>query len=244
MTCVWDENALRYELSGKSANNVNRCELRIIATPQGEAVGFLAHPFFNWGPTLAAVVYELKPGVSWGAVTPSVVRYLKETGAAYAGMAKKEPFGAFGFWLGDEHPVYHVLSEALPRVRKPYAWYVRVPDLPAFLRHITPALEARLAVSPMSGHTGELKITFYRSGLHLVFAGGRLEQVDPWSPEPFEHSGDAAFPHLTFLQLLCGYRSLDELKYAFADCWTKTDEVYALLNALFPRWPSNIWPIS
>ena len=30
------------------------------------------------------------------------------------------------------------------REEPPYAWYVRVPDMPAFLRHIAPVLEARL----------------------------------------------------------------------------------------------------
>jgi hypothetical protein len=244
VSCVWDENLLRYELTGKSAGNVDRYELRVIETRQGERVGFLAHSHFNWGPTLPVVVYELIPGVSWASVTPGVIRYLQKTGEGYAAQAKKDPFGAFAFWLGEDHPVYGVIPDRLPRVRKPYAWYVRVPDLSGFLSHIAPALERRLAASPLAGHDGEVKITFYRSGLRLVFEKGRLAQAEPWRPEPMGHSGDAGFPDLTFLQLLFEYRSLDELKYAFADCTTKTDEVHALLNALFPRRPSDLWPIA
>jgi hypothetical protein len=242
--CVWDENLLRYELTGKSAANVNRYELRVIETRQGERVGFLAHANFNWGPTLPVMVYELIPGVSWGAVTLGVIRYLGNTGEGYAAQAKGEPFGGFAFWLGENHPVYDVIPDRLPRARKPYAWYLRVPDLPGFLRHIAPALERRLAASPLAGHSGELKITFYRSGLRLVFDHGLLKQVETWIPEPHGHSGDAGFPDLTFLQILFGYRSLDELKYAFADCRTTSDEAYALLNALFPRKPSDVWPIA
>ena len=33
----------------------------------------------------------------------------------------------------------------LPRIRKPYAWYLRVPDIAGFLDTITPVLEQRLA---------------------------------------------------------------------------------------------------
>jgi hypothetical protein len=245
VSCIWDESLLRYELEGRSAKSVNRLELRVTETPHGEPVGFLAHQHFNWGPLLVANVYELKAGVSWGAVTPSVARYLYQTGEAYAAASgSKEPFGGFGFWLGAEHPVYEVFAERLPRLRKPYAWYIRVPDLPDFLRHITPALDRRLAASALAGHSGELKITFYRSGLCLAFEKGRLSQVEAWRPAPLGHSGNAAFPDLTFLQLLFGYRTLDELKHSFADCWTNTDDAQALLQALFPKRASDVWPVS
>ena len=52
--------------------------------------------------------------------------------------------------------------------------------------------------------------------------------------------GAAAFPDLTFLQLLFGYRSFEELQYAFADC----DEAQALLTALFPKQASGVWPVA
>jgi hypothetical protein len=57
-------------------------------------------------------------------------------------------------------------------------------------------------------------------------------------------SGDAGFPDLTFLQLLFGYRSLDDLKYAFADCWTSGTITHALLDSLFPKQSSNVLPVS
>jgi hypothetical protein len=132
----------------------------------------------------------------------------------------------------------------LPRLRKPYAWYIRLADMPAFIRHIAPALEKNLAGSPFAGHSGELKLTFYRSGLKLAFEEGRLVSVEVCKPEPRPDSGDAAFPNLTFLQLLFGYRSLDELGYAFPDCWWEDDNAYGLLNALFPKQHSHIWAVT
>lgn len=245
VSCVWGDALWRYELSGKDRKNVNRFELRIIETPTGERIGYLAHPFFNWGAVLVAVFYELAPGVSWGTVTPSVARYLYATGQTLAAAAGKQAeFGGFGFNLGEVHPAYQVLHEALPKVRQPYAYYVRVPDLPAFILRIKPVLESRLAASPYSGHSAELPITFYRSGLRLVLEKGRLTQVIAWQPAPQGHSGLAGFPGLAFLQMLFGYRSLEELHYSFADCWYENDEVFGLLNALFPRQASDVWPIS
>jgi hypothetical protein len=127
-------------------------------------------------------------------------------------------------------------------VRKPGAWYIRVPDLPAFLRRIAPALEKRLACSSLAGCTRRLRISFYRGGMALSLVDGRLEQIEAWSPNQ-EGWGDAAFPELTFLQLLFGYRSVEDLEYAFADCWVNDRRTACLLNALFPKRSSDIWGV-
>jgi hypothetical protein len=68
--------------------------------------------------------------------------------------------------------------------------------------------------------------------------------VEAWDPTPQGHSGDAAFPGLTFLQLIFGYRSLEELQYAFVDCFTSNDTARALLNCLFPKQVSSVWPVA
>jgi len=240
IACVRDEALWRYEIHGKSEKNVNGRVLCVIETPGGEPVGFLAHPGRLWGQGIYAQAYELMPGVSWLAVTPSVVRSLWSDGEAYAARDGVKDLQAFGLWLGKEHPVYHVFGDRLPRTRDPYAWYLRVPDLAGFLRRIAPALERRLAQSWLPGHSGELTLSFYRDGLKLSFEGGRLVGVERWVPGHAE-TGDAAFPDLTFLQLLFGYRSLDELEQSFADCWASGDKARPLLEALFPRQPSNLW---
>ena len=243
VACVWDETLWRHELAGRSEKSYDRRALAVIETPPGEPVGFLAHAPRLVEDHVSAAAYELKPGISWLAVTPSVVRYLWALGEEWAAQDSKREMEYFGFWLGAEHPVYQVFDKRLPHSVEPYAWYVRVPDLPGFLRHVAPVLEQRLERSPMVGHSGEIKISFYRSGLRLVFEGGRLVEIEPWQPTP-EQEGDAGFADLTFLQLLFGYRSMEELDHAFADCWASGDKARPLLEALFPRCPSNIWPVS
>jgi len=245
VSCVWDEALWRYELVGKSKQNVDRLEVCVIQTPDSSRVGFLAHPHYNWKEgALVAMAFEIAPGHSWAAVTPTVIRYLAATGEAYAAQSGGTGLGSFGLWLESGHPVYEVVHTRLPSVLRPYAWYLRVPDLPAFIRRITPALEKTLEASSFAGYTGELKLTFYRGGLKLSFGKGRLSGVEAWKPEPHSYSGDAAFPDLIFLKLLFGYRSLDELGYAFPDCLWKNDEAYGLLNALFPKLPSCILAVS
>jgi hypothetical protein len=242
VACVRDQALWRHELSGRAEMDVNRREWRVIETPAGEALGLLAHPPLLWQRRMGATAYEVKPGVSWLAVTPSVVRYLWATGLDYAA-AGGEEMEAFAFFLGAEHPVYRVFQEGLPKVYRPYAWYLRLPDLAGFVWHVRSVLEARLAASWLAGHTGALHLSFYRSGLRLQFEAGNLVSVEPWTPSR-EQAGDAAFPDLTFLQMLFGYRSLEELRYAFADCWAAGDGPYLLLEALFPRRPSDVWPVS
>ncbi len=243
VACVRDEALWRYELSGKSEKNVNRRVLSLIETAEGEAVGFLARSARLRQGRVGIGAYELKPGVSWLAVTPSVVRYLWALGEQWATQDPEQEMEAFYFSLGVEHPVYRVFHNRLPHTRPAYAWYLRVPDLIGFLQHVAPVLEKRLARSPLMGHTGETKISFYRDGLQMAFEKGQLVEVKPWLPTP-EKEGDAAFPELTFLHLLFGYRSLEELDYAFADCWTEDDAARALLEALFPKQASDVWAVS
>jgi hypothetical protein len=238
--CLRDETQWRYELRGRSARNMNERHLRVIETAEGEPVGFLGHVGLLIDARMWLASYELKPGIPWLAVTPSVMRYLWAVGEEYAARDGQK-CETFGFALGVEHPTYALFADQLPQVRKPYAWYIRVPDLVGFVRHVAPALERRLAGSDAAGYTGALKISFYRTGLQLAFEQGRLAEAAAWPPAP--EGGAAAFPDLTFLQLLFGYRSVDELDHAFADYWVSNSETRAVLNALFPQRHSDVWPI-
>jgi len=242
VSCVRSGSLWRYELKGRRRKAIERRELRVIESTSGDRVGFLVHKAVPWprANSFGVEVYELKTGVSWLAVTPSVVRYLVTTGGRHVARTKKE-LTYFAFWLGSEHPVYDVMPDALVRTRDPYAFYVRVPDLPGFLRHMSPVLEQRVANSVIAGYTGELKLNFYRAGLRLVFQRGRLTHVGPWTPAEGQ---SAAFPDLTFLHLLFGHRSLEELRLSYRDCFATGDEARLLLAVLFPKMPSAVWPVS
>jgi predicted N-acetyltransferase YhbS len=243
LACRRDEATWRYELTGRDPGNLHRREFRLIENADGETVGFIAHEFGLGGHGGDAILlhdFELRDGISWAAVTPSVFRYLRALGDASQAAKVGSRFERIMCILGPEHPAYLIAGGFLAEPVWPYAWYVRVPDWCDFLTTIAPALERRLAKSPLVGHSGDLKISTYRRGVRLVFETGRISVVEPWQPTQREW-GHAKFPDLTFLQLLFGHRSVEELEHAFADVGVRDDESRGLLRALFPKRPSCIW---
>jgi hypothetical protein len=238
IVCQRTPEIWRYELDGRSEQHVNRLEGRIIEDHNGEPVGFFAHPHFLTSDGACAYAYEIKPGVSWLAVTPSVVRYLWETGQAYAKRDGK-PSNSFGFLMGAQHPVYEALGTKLPSHDRPYAWYIRVPDLPGFIRHIAPALEKRLAGSIAAGHSGKIRINRYDHILVLQFERGKLTGVEEETRKASDFA-DLGLPELTILQMIFGRSSFAELHNIVPDVYYDKEESVILLDILFPKKHSNV----
>jgi hypothetical protein len=243
----------RYELEGKRRGSAARREIRILER-DSQPVGYIVHAISLYGPNLTVMAFEVVAGVSWREAWVASLHDLKKTGEAMAAASPGAQFRVLSFWfLAFDHPLYRVFQ--FKERDEGYAWYVRVPDLPGFLRTVTPALERRLAASPCAGHSGTLTLGFFRNGVRLTFERGALKTVEAWEPaitvqglELGRASIDprrplAMFPDLTFLQLLFGFRSLEALEAAFPDCVVRTQEARALLLALFPRSPSDVWPV-
>ena len=205
---------------------------QIIETVEGRAVGYLALNRDIWGDQFLIDELVVIEGQSLRAVMPSVQRALKPIAEAEGAKQNKTVMVLF-YKLNREHPVFEAMPELFQKTRPPYAWYIRVADVPGFLKRIAPALEARLARSPLAGHAGELKVNEYQTGLWLVFEQGKIVTVETWKPADAEE-GHAAFPPLVFLRLLFGQCSLADLRSFYPDCWAK-DEAAALLNVLFPQ---------
>jgi hypothetical protein len=241
VACVRDEAIWRYELEGRSPGS-DCCTEVCVIEKAGEPIGFITHGPIVQNGGVNVWQYELASSAPWLDVTPSVLRYIKNYGETYIARKGQGAFTHFGFWLRAEHPVYEVISSCLPNIVTAYAWYIRVPDLAVFIRRITPVLEQRLASSLAPGYSGEIKISFYRTGLNMVWENGKLVSVETWRPSATQW-GSARFPDLTFLQLVFGYRSIEELQQAFPDCRGGNDEVRLVLAAIFPKKTSHIWPL-
>jgi GNAT superfamily N-acetyltransferase len=259
LSVVRDAALWRYELEGMSAGHSKRRLIRIVeagagagaARAEGEALGYVVLREGR-APVVTVVAYELLPGVSWLAVTPSVLRAI----GAYGDSLRPEGegpgdagqrFERFRLQLAADHPAYHVLPDRLTEHDHPDPEYVRVPDLPAFLRLIAPVLEDRLAASFAAGHSGRLRLSFFGDGVLLRFREGRLEEVVSCPHVGADEDAGpirATFPGHSFLQVLFGCRSLEALEGSFADCRAFDEEARVLLRALFPKRPSQIWPVS
>jgi len=232
----------RWLLTGVSPEAAERWRIYLITDAAGRVHGYVVAARRVWRDGYNVNAIGVAPGVSLAGALPTVLRALREVAATAPRRPATEPPTALLFSMGRGHPVYEALGDLLPPApRRPYSWYVRVPDLPAFLRRVTPVLERRLSHSVVAGYSGELTTDFYRGGLRLVFGEGRLERVEPWRRGAWDKP-DAGCPPLIFLQLLFGHRDLDELRDLFPDVWA-ADMAVPLLRALFPPRPSWVIPL-
>lgn len=242
VTLQRDEAYWRYVMHSISDGSYLHSEFNIIETPDGQPLGAFIHGSKLAGGAIRVTLYELKAGVRWAAVTPTILRYIGKKGDEYEARGSKVPFGAFVFELGDTHPAYDVIMSKLPRRIPNYTYFMRVPDVAAFVNHVAPVFEKRLAGSIFEGHTGELKFNFYRSAFKMTFAEGKVD-AESYAPA-HQDDGDLFFPNYTFLHLLFAHLELDDLERVYPDCWAANDEVRALTQVLFPRQDSLAVPLS
>jgi hypothetical protein len=240
LRCLRDENAWRYEIRGRSPNNCTRRQIIMIQDREGRQLGAIMHPFYLDHDYSTLIYYELVEVASFANITPAVIRYIWDKGQKYATESGKTMLG-FNFALVGDHPAIKVASNYLPRKKRPYSWYIRVADLLKFLKLVTPALENNLAHSTCNGYTGSLDVCLYSKGIEFNMQDGKISNITE-AKFPDEKKMDVSFPGLTFLQILFGWRDIHELRYAFSDCTLK-EEKAALVESLFPKIPSRIWPL-
>jgi hypothetical protein len=252
VTVPRDAALWRYELTGKRADSAARREFLLLER-RGERVGYLAHADDLFGGALVVTALEVRDGVSWREAWTTALPALAQAGETVASRTGSRCTAVSLWLLGTAHPLYRVIR--LSESDEGYGWYARISDVPAFLQAVTPALERRLAASACAGHTGTLTLSFYTSGVRLRLERGKVGVIEAWRPDVTMRgiefgrpSSDprrplAMFPDLTFLQLLLGFRALTELEEAFPDCVIRTQDARALLDALFPKTPSDVWPV-
>lgn len=243
---VWadiPEDYWRYLLEGwKAQPEQDKTDaLLMIVDTAGISHGYLFTMVKRRGKDLEVWALETSAQTNIQALMPSVLRGLQAYGLQIpTSKPDTEPLSEISFMLGRIHPVYDVLgNELAPLQEKPYAWYVRVADMPAFLQHIAPVLEQRLANSALAGYTGEVKLDLYQSGLQLTFEHGLLKSAQRWQVPIYGDNAGAGFPPLVFSQVVFGHRALDELRHAFPDVWV-SNELEVVLKTLFPARPSFV----
>ncbi len=235
------DNYWLYEIQRVSDKHQRFPRVQMIMDITGKVYGYLfvSSGRGDRGANLSVFALDVLPGVNLRAMMPSLLRELQTYGSQTPIRRTTEgvPLTQISFNLGRTHPVYDALGNLAPFYEAPYAWYVRVRDVPAFLTHTAPVLERRLERSIVADYTGELKIDLYRGGLRMVFEHGKLTTAEPWRVPVYDSNAGAGCPALVFLQLLFCHRSLDELQHMFPDVWAEGD-AEIVLKALFPAQPS------
>ena len=138
--------------------------------------------------------------------------------------------------LGYVDPLSELLAGLGAEQSMPYGWQVKIVDNVRLLEKIAPLLEIRLAGTRFSGLSDRLNLNFRRFSVDLVFEAGRVTGVSLSTD-----SSDRAIglnPRV-FPQLLLGYRSREELEYAYPDVRVAPSH-RMLVDTLFPKGPSYI----
>jgi hypothetical protein len=238
--CPLDLDWWEKEIVHKHPANIEKTGVFILEKTDGSQLGFfiVSKELSDGGVFLRYL--EIKPGENWRSCMPSVITESWKFGERIA----KETDGSFSrliFGLGSQHPAYQAAADFLPMQRRPYNWYLRVPQLAKFIAHVSPVLENNLASSPFAGFDGTLKISFYKRELHLTFKNGNLSAAVDAAAGRWQDA-DLCFPDLTFLQLMFGYRSGSELLNMFVDCRIP-EKFLPLIDVIFPKKLSLILPV-
>jgi Acetyltransferase (GNAT) domain len=210
----------------------------IIQNGEGHGIGYVATSPQRWADLFRVNDFMVLLGQSLYDAALPVLRQLKRIAPDVPARRPDTPLPVkFHLCMRDDHPLLAVLgSERVIRGDRTYAWYMRIPDPVAFLRHILPVLNARLGDSPLSGYSGTLMLTLFREEIHFVLERGQITSIEAQRPVPFRET-QASCPPLVFNQLALGHRDFDALADIYPDV-TGNREGTLLMQALFPAKPS------
>jgi GNAT superfamily N-acetyltransferase len=192
-------------------------------------IGYVAHGPRPWADAFSLRACELLPGHDWLGAMATVLAHLRSWIHAHPEGAGK----GVRLILPEGHPARRSVATRLAtRPLGGYGLYVRVPDIPAYLRALGPVLEARLAASPAAGRSAVFAIDLYTTQLRLSFEEGRLTAIHEVASSP--EGADVSLPAESLVHLLVGNRPVAELEAATADVDLLTDAGALLLDVLFP----------
>ena len=237
IACPRPEAEWRRDLLGSLSPEPSYHLNYLIETTGGRPAGYVVAARELWGEQFRVMELNVHEDEPLRSVLRAVLRGLKPV-AEEAARQQGKGSVILSFRLGVTHPVFDAASDLFQKIQAPYGWYMRVIDMPGFLNHIAPVLERRLAESALSGYSGEIKVTEYVRGFKIIVERG-VVRSEAWQPGDWNDGVNAWFPPLTFLQILFGRRSFDDLDYAYPDCFAE-DEVAPVLRVFFPKKPSNV----
>ncbi|MDX1995080.1 MAG: GNAT family N-acetyltransferase [bacterium] len=232
-----DERLWRFELTGRGAEVIWNMNLHIIADAQGRGVGYVSLRLNQRSPFFSLYSYVVGEESSYLATYQDVLLGCKQFMEQRLSPEMREKVPWLYFDAGVPEIVDLLVDKTVPGLARPdyriYAWYIRVADLPAFMRCIASVLERRLVGSGANRYTGDLNIALFdQNGLRLSFEDGRLVEAVYEAMEAEE--ADAAMPRDQFIEVVFGRRTAVEIAHAFPEAYT-TRKGAVLLDALFPR---------
>lgn len=232
-----------YELHGKRLATDDYRHILLIQNQAQANVGYVAIDIGPDGKTLSVDTFVVDDSTSFIATYMPVLQAIKAFLVEFT-TEQETDLPLYLYFRASIHPALLKLLDLTPYGKvaaRRYAWFMRVPDMAAFMMQIKPVLERRLESSAANCYSGEVKITFRNfNGLILKFEAGKLIEAKNKPPEYLK--ANAGFPYLSFLDLLFGHRDMAELVRMYPDCMAHR-EIFVLLDILFPKKYSGLMPI-
>ena len=121
-----------------------------------------------------------------------------------------------------------------------YAWYVKIPSIPRFIRTMAPLFSKRLKNTEFFDFTGELKITDYKNGYSLSFEKGEFKQIAEVEDRNLGNY-HLRMPWGVLTRLFMGYETYDSLASHEPDV-VCSSFMQPLVRLLFPQLDANVDP--
>ena len=224
---VRDEAVWDYLLEPFATANATSHQTWIVENDEGQAAGYFRTPLFHFGKEM--VVDE----VSRLELEPAqiILHQLKL-------LALQDQNPAIRLNLPAACDLVRLAHALGARDLGVYAWQIYIPDVPALLRALAPALERRLAGTLFARFNDRFVLSFYRQAITLHFAYGHLVEVSDYAPAP--RQAHVSLPPAAFTPLILGHRSVEELRAAYPD--VNIHGIWRLLmETLFPKTSSFIY---
>ncbi len=232
-----------YELHGKRLDTDDYRHILLIQNKEQVNVGYVAIDIGPDNKTLSVDTYVVDESTSFVATYMPVMQAIKAFLVEFT-TEQETDMPLYLYFRVSIHPDLLKLFDLTPYGKlatRRYAWFMRVGDLAAFMMQIKPVLERRLAGSAANCYSGEVRISFRNfTGLILNFENGKL--IEAKNEPPAYLKANAAFPFLSFLDLLFGHRDMAELVRMYPDCMAHR-EIFVLLDILFPKKYSGLMAI-
>lgn len=221
-----DAQVYEREMFNRRAGSATYYRTRILER-EGTPVGYYEYHVTPKNDLLRVDAFEVSSAANWFDATTSMLVDLKSL--AYGIKSDTgEPCEKIEFSIGSEHPAFKMFDKQFGAEINPYAWVIRVPDVAKIVSHLSPSIERRLAKSDLRGWSGDLKMSFYTSGLHMAFDNGAIKDVSNTGPIE-RHEANAHYPDRTFTKALFGQFSYSQLREIYTDCYADK-QVHSVLQ--------------
>jgi predicted acetyltransferase len=196
-----------------------------VFTRRGEIAGYYRYVVDDEKKTINIKELGISENVSAEEIAAAIRKQASEKGLTElkTGLSHMDEFSKYLISMG-------------AKKNRPYAWQVKIIDLPGLISKIKPVLEQRVENSEYTGLSKDLTINFWKYAVKMKIEEGKIVSMEKVFKEEDRTIG---FNPYVFIKLALGYKSRIELEKMYPDFRVQGD-LGGLIDVMFPKQPSYI----